>query len=279
MSQGGTYMRVSIPLTFVALILAVAMLVGCATTPEDQPTAEVSEPVAPEPERREPEPEPEQQAEAEPSEPEPSGPQAAFVGPGGEKLADGASITLPTGAPPDGRIYLWSSDADALGFVTRDGSIPTAENYWVGDIRVDGSRPISSTVETARIYRLMIVSGEEQSPVTTVRVNWQHQESPRIDQPEFVVGDDPVRGSVSLPVGGRDEPDGRLYIRSSYLGATIYVTNDGSDPSPENYWRTGLSDGFYVFATDEFATTYKAIAVLRDSTSPTASLSVEWTRN
>lgn len=270
-------MRVSIPLTIVALILTFGLIVGCATAPEEEPATEVPEPAEPESEQPEAGGPQEQPAEEAPA-PEPSGPQAAFIDPDGDKLDDGASVTLPTGAPPEGRIYLWSSDAEAVGFVTRDGSIPTTENYWVGGIQIDGSRPISSTVETARIYRFMVVSGEEQSPVTTVRVNWQHQESPAIDEPEFVVGEDPVRGSVTIPVGGRDTPEGRLYIRSSYLGATIYVTNDGSDPSPDNYWRTGLSDGFYVYATDEFETTYKAIAVFREYTSPTASLSVAWVK-
>lgn len=263
-------------LRFIAVTAAVlALLVaGCATQPEPQPEEEVAEPAAPEP-QPEVRPEPTEEPQAAP-EPEQPSLMAAFVGSDGERLPNGATVTLPTGAPPDGRIYLWSSDAGALGYVTRDGSLPTRENYWVGEIQIDGSRPLSSTVETSRVYRLVAVSDDLESPVATLRVNWQHEESPDLAAPEFVVQDEPVAGSITMPVGGAEAPDGRLYVRSSYLGATIYVTNDGVDPTPEQYWRSGLSDGLYIYATDEFSTTYKAIAVLRGSVSPISSLTVEW---
>ena len=268
-------MRIPISAILTCVVCLFLALAGCATTeeeatppqqmPQDDGAGESAESAA----------EPAAEAEQEPA--EPTGPEAAFMDSDGRNLDDGASITLPTGAPPHGRVYLWSSDPTAVAYVTRDGSIPTEGNYWVGEFPADGSRPLSSSVETARVYRLIVVAEDGQSPVVTLRVNWQHEESPALDPPEFVVDDEPVGRSATLPVGGRDATEGRLRIRSSYLGATIFVTNDGSDPSPENYWRTGLSDGFYVFATDEFSTTYKAVATLRGSMSPIATTEITWT--
>jgi hypothetical protein len=257
-------------LTAVSVIALVVL--SCAGAPEPEPEApeETVEPAQPEPEPQ-PEPKEEPQPETQPAL------EAAFVDQEGNELADGATVTLPTGAPPSGRIYPWSSDPGALAYVTRDGSIPTRDNYWVGELAVAGSQPISSVVEVARIYRLLAVTDEAESDVVTLRVNWQHEESPDLNAPEFSVRGQVVSGSVSLPVGGEEDPEGRLYIGSAYLGSTIYVTNDGSQPTADNYWRDGLSEGFYIYATDSFETTYRAVAVLRDVVSPVGSLTVDWT--
>lgn len=212
--------------------------------------------------------------------------QAGFSGADGKAIANGAEVSLPTGAPPEGRIYPGSNESGATVYVTIDGTVPTDKNFWQAFKPGTGPDYISSMDAKTRLYRAVAYKADQTSRVATLVVTWFDQQNPTLVAPGFAVPktDSPdgprqdvaAGGRISLPLNGDTTAEGRLYITCNYAGATIYITRDGSDPGPKNSWQSGICDGTYIYSLDPGETTYKVMATLRGSQSPVATLNVTW---
>ena len=214
---------------------------------------------------------------------QPAPQQVYFADAQGKPFANDSSISLPTGSPPGGRLYPHAQDPKATIYVTIDGTVPTADNHWALFKPGESGRFISSLDQKTRTYRIAAIdegsSKGAPAPVSTVIVNWKDEGNPVVNAPQFVVDGSNVApgASISLPVGGDGNAKGRLSLTCNYLGATVYLTKDGTDPSPKNFWKSDICDGTYVFSADAFTATYKAMAVLRGSESPITTVTVTWT--
>lgn len=210
---------------------------------------------------------------------QPSGPAAYFVDAQGARVPADRTVNLPTGAPPAGRIFPRSDDASAVIYVTIDSTIPTETNNWAVFKTGETGRYISSLEAKSRTYR--IVAGNTAKgtgPVSTYVVNWTDEDKPQLAAPRFEANGTQIAPGkdVTLPTGGDSNPAGRLAVTCNYLGATLYITNDGSEPSPKNFWKSDICDGTYIFASNAFTASYKVMAVLRSSQSPVTEVKVTW---
>ncbi len=201
---------------------------------------------------------------------------ATFVTRTGASFSNGEIVDLPTGGPAEGQLIPSSSRSDVTLYVTRDGSVPSASNNWGGPIAPGIQRVISRPLEGAATYRVAAeLDGEYSDPFTLV-VIWTHEEGIELAAPEFRVAGSPVRGSIELPVSDGEDESARLEIASDYGAATLYITRDGSDPSVDNFWRSQLADGTFIFSPGATAAEYRVIAIWQGSQSPVQSISVEW---
>ncbi len=210
---------------------------------------------------------------------QPAGPTSYFVDAQGTRVPAEGTVTLPTGAPPSGRIFPRSDDGAAVIYVTVDGTIPTEYNNWTVFKSAETGRYISSLEAKPRTYRIVAVDPAKGSgPVSTYLVNWTDEKNPKLDAPSFEANGNRIApgGEVTLPTGGESNPAGRLSVTCNYLGATLYITNDGSQPSPKNFWKSEICDGTYIFASNGFTASYKAMAVLRGSQSQVTEVKVTW---
>jgi hypothetical protein len=249
---------------FPVLLFAV-VLFGCASGPEAAPeVAVVEEPAV------ESAPEPSRPAFLESSD------VVEFRTAAGTVLATTGTVTLPTGGPPSGTVVPTSRRTDVTLFLTRDGSVPSETNNWGGGFTPDRPLTITRQLEGVTVYRLIAAAEGFTSDPLTVTVSWKHEENVELPVPRFVVSGSPVIGSVELPVSDGTVPSARLVVESEYSAATIYVTRDGSTPSPDNYWYSGIADGTYIWAPETTVGDYRAVAVWQGSTSPVAALRVEW---
>jgi hypothetical protein len=194
----------------------------------------------------------------------------------GATVAASESITLATGGAEAGRLIPTSSNSSVTLYLTRDGSIPSAANNWGGPLDPDEPPLITRQLEGTGTYKLVAELDGSYSEVATVYVTWQHEESPALAAPTFVVAGSPMNGSVELSVSDGSHEDLRLYIVSDYGAATLYISRDGTDPTLEIFWKSQLADGTYLFSSEPTAAAYRVIAVWRDAVSPVASLDVVW---
>jgi hypothetical protein len=240
---------------------------GCATQEEapEAPETPVVEEASPEEQPAEPE----SKALAEPD-------IASFRTADGRTFENESVVTLPTGGPSSGRLLPASSSGEVTLYVTRDGSVPSADNNWGGPIDPADPPPISRPLEGVASYRVVAALADEYSEPFTLTVIWEHEEDPEVEQPAFLVDGEPVSGSVSIPVSTGDDPAARLRIACGYAAATLYITRDGSQPSPDNYWKSQRCQGTYLWSPEPTAAEYRVIAVWQGAQSPVASLSVEW---
>ncbi len=248
------------------LVLAV---VGCASQDEAPPTdedvaAKEAMPV-----------EPAEQEAAEPDALDEPG-IAAFETADGTIFETNTIVELPTGGPPSGRLVPVSSSDEATLYVTRDGSLPSADNNWGGPIDPEDPPEISRPLEGVASYRVVAEIDGRLSEAFTLTVDWQHEESPDMVEPTFFVGGREVSGSVSIPVSDQTDPDAQLHISCRYASAMLYITRDGSEPSVDNNWEAGRCDGTYLWSPEPTAADYRVVAVWQGVQSPVASLRVEW---
>lgn len=253
------------------LVFAIlVVLAGCAS--QDTVEEEVEEPVVQEAQAEE--------APAEEVEPEP-GPleQPGVVGfqtGSGALIEPDSTITLFTGGAESGRLVPTASDPSFTIYMTRDGSVPSAENNWGGAIDPEAPPLVTRALEGIAKYKVVAELDGEYSDVVTINVDWQHEESPSLDAPSFELDGRDVSGSVEIPVSDGTSEEGRLYIRSNYIAATLYISRDGSEPTPESFWKSQRADGTYLFSPQPTAAAYRVIAVWQDAVSPVASLDVTW---
>lgn len=259
-------------ITGLAIVLLVASCASQEEAPESGDTAEArAEPQA-EKELRVPEEQP-----AEPEARPLSQPGiAAFETAAGTTFESETVTTLPTGGPPEGRLIPTSSNDAVTLYVTRDGSVPSAENNWGGAIDPEQPRPISRPLEGVASYRVVASLDGEYSEPFTLTVVWEHEESPQLEEPQFLLDGSEVSGSVEIPVSQGDDPAAQLEIACGYTAATLYITRDGSEPSVDNYWKSQLCEGTYIWSPEPTAAEYRVVAVWQGQRSPIATLSVEW---
>lgn len=254
----------------------ILVLVSCATQP-DAPPEEASEPEVAETEPAEPESAPAVVEVEEPTVDPLTEPGVAyFETVGGQKLIDGSTATLPTGGPPSGRIIPMSDNPGVLLYVTRDGSKPSAGNNWGGAIAPGAALPITKQSEGAGTYSIVAELDGNYSAASTINIVWLHDEEASIDRPQFVVDGDEVSGRVTLPISNGGEMKGRLYIECDYSGATLFITNDGTEPSATNYLYTQVAEGTYLYSPDAAEVTYRVVATWQGATSPISEISVTW---
>lgn len=201
---------------------------------------------------------------------------AAFETAAGTQLESLSIVTLPTGGPPEGRLLPTSTNPDVTLYVTRDGSVPSAENNWGGPISPANPRPISRPLEGTTSYRVVAELDGEYSEPFTVTVVWEHEESPDVAAPRFLLDGEEVRGSVEIPVSDGTDPARRLEISCGYDAATLYLTRDGSTPSVDSFWETQTCAGTVIWAPEPTRSRYRIIAVWQGVSSPVASLDVTW---
>ncbi|MFP4113126.1 MAG: hypothetical protein ACOC2Y_04790 [Spirochaetota bacterium] len=241
----------------------IALVAGCATQ-EDAPEATEAEETS--------EAQPAQEAPAELAQPG----IAEFVAADGTTFESETIVTLPTGGPPAGRLVPTSSRDDVTLYVTRDGSVPSADNNWEGPIDPADPPAISRPLEGVASYRVIAAQDDQYSDPFTLTVIWEHQEDPDLARPTFVVAGREVSGSVSIPVSNNDDPAAQLRISCDYAAADLYITRDGSEPSVDNYWKTQKCEGTYLWSPEPTTAEYRVVAVWQGVRSPVASLSVEW---
>jgi len=198
-----------------------------------------------------------------------------FVDATGRAFENGATVTLPTGGPPEGRL-IPQTDEDLTMYVTRDGSEPGPDDNWGGPIMPDEVVPISRALEGAATYAVIGETDGELTEPVTINVIWQHEEDPDLDRPEFSVDGSRVGRNAELPVSDGNDPAGKLTIDCNYVAATLYITRDGSEPSADNYWQTQSCLGTFIWAPEPTAAEYRVVAVWQGVSSPVASISVEW---
>lgn len=252
----------------VGLIVLVFAIAGCAT----------QDPVETDPE---PVDQAEDLVEEAPAAPEPSLLEqagiAGFALPDGSAAAESASVSLATGGGSGGRLIPQSSDSGVLLYMTRDGSVPSADNNWGGPIDPGNPPVVTRQSEGSGVYKLVAALDGEYSEVFTVFVTWVHEADPAIDAPEFTVGGRAVSGAVEIPVSDGTVEENRLYISTNYTGATLYITRDGTDPTTESFWKSQVADGTYLFSPEPTTAAYRAMAVWQGVQSSIAALDVAWT--
>jgi len=194
----------------------------------------------------------------------------------GAAVAASGSISLATGGADTGRLIPASSDPSVTLYLTRDGSVPSVANNWGGPVNPANPPLITRQLEGTGTYRVVAEREGIYSEVVMVFVTWQHEESPSVVLPTFEVAGRSVSGSVELGVSDGSDEDLRLYIGSNYVAATLYISRDGSDPTPENYWQSQIADGTYLFSAEPTAASYRVIAVWQSVVSPVAALDVAW---
>lgn len=218
------------------------------------------------------EPAPEESAEAA----EETAPEVLFATGDGTQLTNGQTVRLATGGGPAGRLIPQADNNEATLYVTRDGSIPSPENSWSGPVDPADPPLISATLEGAATYAVVAVTEEGSSDPFLVRVIWEHEEDPQLDAPTFLIDGGTARGSVTIPVSDGSDPARRLEIGCDYAAATLYITRDGSEPGPDNFWQTQTCDGTYIWSPEPTNADYRVVAVWQGARSPVASLSVSW---
>ncbi|MFP4377224.1 MAG: hypothetical protein ACLFP4_09285 [Spirochaetales bacterium] len=234
--------------------IAVLFVLGCASQPDEAPVGA-----------------PETQGEG----PARLAALVGFVDGTGRAFESGATVTLPTGGPPEGRL-IPNTDEDLTMYVTRDGSEPGPQNNWGGPIQPGEVVPISRALEGAATYAVIgEIDGELTEPVV-VNVIWQHEENPDLDRPEFTVDGSTVGRNIELITSDGTDPEGQLMINCNYLSSILYVTRDGSEPSADNYWQTQSCLGTFIWAPEPTAAEYRVVAVWQGVSSPVASITVEW---
>lgn len=279
----------------VLLVVFVVLLAGCVTQESTEPETPAEE-TAVEPISEEASA-PEATAEAadvteEPQEPaEPANPLADpdvvyFQDGTGARIEAGATVVMPIGGPPAGRLLVGSSSEQVTLYLTRDATIPSASNNWEGAIDPpaaanEGGPPvISSQRETITEYRAVAFYEGEYSEVVSVTIQWQAEEDPDLGPPRFVLDGNEVSATVQVPAAS-EEPvaeSSRVYIESDYAAAELFITIDGSDPTPESFeYSREISLGTYVFSVEPGTTEYRVIARLGETISDVASITVEWT--
>jgi len=212
---------------------------------------------------------------------------AGFETGAGAPVAASGSISLATGGADTGRLIPASSDPSVTlyltrdgsvpsVYLTRDGSVPSVANNWGGPVNPANPPLITRQLEGTGTYRVVAEREGIYSEVVMVFVTWQHEESPSVVLPTFEVAGRSVSGSVELGVSDGSDEDLRLYIGSNYVAATLYISRDGSDPTPENYWQSQIADGTYLFSAEPTAASYRVIAVWQSVVSPVAALDVAW---
>jgi hypothetical protein len=201
---------------------------------------------------------------------------AFFEAADGTRFETESIVTLPTGGPPSGRLLPSSSNPEVTLYVTRDGSVPSAENNWGGAIDPENPAPISRPLEGVASYRVVAELDGSYSEPFTLTVRWRHEESPDLARPVFRVDGREVSGSVTIPVSDGSDPASRLQIECRYDAATLYINRDGTDPTVDDAWESQLCDGTYLWAPEPTAAEYRVIAMWQGVASPVASLSVEW---
>ncbi|MCK4515309.1 MAG: hypothetical protein KAU31_08630, partial [Spirochaetaceae bacterium] len=201
---------------------------------------------------------------------------AVFETGDGAVVAASGSVTLATGGAETGWLIPASSDSSVTLYVTRDGSIPSAANNWGGPVDPADPLMITRLLEGTGTYRIVAELDGSYSEVLTIYVTWQHEESPVLEAPTFEVAGRRVSGSVEIPVSDGSDEDLRLYVGSNYVAATLYISRDGTDPTPENFWKSQMADGTYVFSSEPTMAAYRIVAVWQDVVSPVASLDVAW---
>jgi hypothetical protein len=249
-----------------ALAGGVLIIAGCAgQQPAPEEPVETAEQVQPL--------EAEAQAEPGPLEAERI---AYFTTGSGEELGSGSSVSLTTGGSETGRLVPASSNPEVTLYMTRDGSVPSAENNWAGEIDPAAPPLVTRRTEGTGTYKLVAELNGAYSDVTTVYVTWTHESDPVLAAPVFEVDGREVSGSVEIPVSDGSTADGRLYIRSSYISATLYINRDGTDPTPDAFWRSQTADGTYLYSPEPTQASYRVIAVWQGASSPVAKLDVTW---
>jgi hypothetical protein len=202
---------------------------------------------------------------------------AGFETGDGATATDASSITLSTGGSASGRLIPTSSDSSVTLYMTRDGSSPSATNNWGGPIDPVSPPLVTRQLEGSGVYKIVAEQDGQYSDVFTVYAVWQHEESPALSAPTFEVGGRSISGSVELSVSDGSDETLRLYIVCDYVAATLYISRDGTDPTPETFWKSQVADGTYLFSPEPTAAAYRVIAVWQDGVSPVASLDVAWT--
>lgn len=249
-------------LRVIVALIALSWLAGCASAPENAETPVVEETAA----------------ETTPAMTDAlSQPGiATFKAADGTTFTSETIVTLPTGGPPAGRLLPAGSNPDVTLYVTRDGSVPSADNNWGGAIDPANPRPISRALEGVASYRVVAELDGATSDPFTLTVKWKNEESPDVKAPVFSANGRTLSGSVTIPVSDGSEPAGRLVITCDYAAATLFITRDGSDPTVDNFWKSQVADGTYLFSPEPTAAEYRVIALWQGVTSPVASLNVEW---
>lgn len=194
----------------------------------------------------------------------------------GSTVADMATISLATGGGSAGRLIPVSTDDSVTLYVTRDGSVPTSSNNWGGPVDPANPPVISRQLEGSGVYKVVAELDGDYSHVFTIYVSWSHEESPSLGAPIFMVDGREVSGSVEIPVSDGSDAQRRLYISSNYTAATLFITRDGTDPTPGSFWKSQIADGTYVFSPEPTAAAYRAIAVWQGVQSDVAALDVTW---
>lgn len=259
----------------IAGLIVVLIVAGCATQEEAPQDDEVQEQAEQQAEPAEPEAEEQADAEDEPGPLDEPG-IAALRAADGTTFESETVVTLPTGGSLEGRLLPTSTSDEVTLYVTRDGGVPSAENNWGGPIDPENPPPISRPLEGVASYRVVAELDGEYSEPFTLTVIWEHESSPELQAPSFLVGGEAVSGSVTIPVSQGDDPAERLEISCEYAASTLYITRDGSEPSADNYWHSQTCQGTYLWSPEPTAAEYRVLAVWQGVQSPVASLSVEW---
>jgi hypothetical protein len=257
-----------------AATVLVILIAGCASQQEAPEGEEAEEPATEQATQQEPTQATEEQA-AEPSILAQPG-IAGFQTQAGAAFESQTMVTLPTGGPPEGRLIPTSSSDDVTLYVTRDGSVPSADNNWGGPIDPRNPQLISRPLEGVASYRVVAEYEGGYSEPFTLTVIWEHEESPQLPAPVFVVDGREVSGSITIPVSQGEDPAAQLQISCAYAAATLYIARDGSEPTVDEYWRSQTCQGTYIWSPEPTVAHYRVIAVWQGERSPVASLNVEW---
>mgnify|MGYP006294362315 FL=1 len=248
----------------------IVWLAGCASQEEAPQEAPEEEAAAEQPaETTEP-------AVDEPAPPLEAPDAAYFEAADGTTFASGETVTLPTGGPPAGRLLAMSANPDVTLYVTRDRSVPSADNNWGGPIDPESPRPITRLLEGVALYQVVAEMDGDYSDPFTLAVQWRHEDTPELAAPTFLVDGREVSGSVEIPVSDGDDPAARLEIACGYSAAMLYINRDGTEPTVDDTWESQRCEGTYLWSPEPTAAEYRVIAVWQGVESPVASLSVEW---